>query len=366
MRMQRCTLASIELPPDAMTGGRHSLPSEQQVARPSVPVGLRVFGPSLRQVLFGTLALFVLGWWGCQTPRPRPRAFFERPAAAIERVYKTKPQTLRMLVYPSDVPLHVGTVVFVHGGGWMVGGTDLPLYEDWAAPLAAAGLRAVSVEHRLIPRYTAPDLVADLRDSLVYLQEHASELRIPRDNFALVGFSSGGHLAALLALENARVPNDHGGEAGGSPGPRLPIRAVVAFYSPLDAPTLFKMSDARMRQLLAGLTGFSPVQRVGMPEVTEQQRAAALERVSPLHQLSAGAPPFLLVHGASDRLVPVDQSRRFAQAARKVGLHAELREYPKLGHNFDVLRRHRSRGVPELCVKFIVRHLQARSGSAAR
>jgi len=58
----------------------------------------------------------------------------------------------------------------------------------------------------------------------------------------------------------------------------------------------------------------------------------AAAQASPITHVSPGAPPFLLLHGAADRLVPCVQSERLHSALQETGLNAELRVYPAADH----------------------------------
>jgi dipeptidyl aminopeptidase/acylaminoacyl peptidase len=63
----------------------------------------------------------------------------------------------------------------------------------------------------------------------------------------------------------------------------------------------------------------------------ERDNANAIA-ASPLHYVSKDDPPFLIVHGEGDRVVPVEQSQRFYEELRKVGVNATLKILPGVGH----------------------------------
>lgn len=97
-------------------------------------------------------------------------------------------------------------VYFIHGGGMVMGcnrfGLDQAL--DWAEEF---GLVVVSVDYRLAPEYPYPAAIEDCRAGLEWVAESGREIGIDHRRIVLAGDSSGGGLAASLAL----LARDHGG-----------------------------------------------------------------------------------------------------------------------------------------------------------
>jgi acetyl esterase/lipase len=94
---------------------------------------------------------------------------------------------------------HGGAVVWLHGGGWVVG--DLDTEHAWAARVAAAsGAAVVSVGYRLAPEHRFPAALDDAYAVLTWTAEHAAELGIDPERIAVAGHSAGANLAAALAL----------------------------------------------------------------------------------------------------------------------------------------------------------------------
>jgi acetyl esterase/lipase len=205
-------------------------------------------------------------------------------------------------------------VVLIHGGFWRYG-WDRTLMTPLARDLAACGIAAWNIEYRRVGQEgggwpgTLED-VAAAADALVDLEG------IDASRVATVGHSAGGQLALWLAGRH-RIP-------AGAPGadPRLrPCGAV---------------SQAGVGDLVAGATaglGGGACQALlgGEPDDVPERYAVA----SPAALLPLGIPQ-LLVHGARDDLVPPDQSRDYAAAARAAGDTVELSELPAADH-FDVI-----------------------------
>ncbi len=277
---------------------------------------------------------------------------FWRPPGTQEVVYQQTPLPLRMLVYPPTRSCHAGVVIFVHGGGWSTAGPDLPYFGNWNEPLAGSGLRAVSIEHRILPRWKGADMLQDVGAAVDYVARHHAKLRAVAGRIALVGFSSGGHLAALTGLRRSSGP------LGAPPvGPHTtpPVQAIVAYYSPLDPPTLYLEGSHAMRTLLRGLveTGRPTTPESAGGTLTDEVVTETLRSLSPLEALSPKAPRFFVVHGRDDRLVPVAQSRAFVRRAQKWGVTVDYRELPKMGHNLDASRSRRARRLEREASEFM-------------
>jgi alpha-L-fucosidase 2 len=195
-------------------------------------------------------------------------------------------------------------VIIVHGGGWVRGDRRIdvaPLFE----PLEHAGIAWFSIDYRLLRNLLdleAP--VEDVRNAVLFVKAHASEYRIDPDSLALIGESAGGQLAAMAALNP---------KAGGS------VRGVVAFYAPTDLVALARDSTLMPEQWRDALrrTPF------------EALLLGGLRQLSPIDRISAGAPPFLLIHGTTDSLVPFAQSQ--AMCERLVASGSACQLYPVKG-----------------------------------
>ncbi|MPQ97429.1 alpha/beta hydrolase fold domain-containing protein [Modestobacter sp. I12A-02628] len=206
-------------------------------------------------------------------------------------------------------------VVFAHGGGWSTGSRDVvgPGFADWSPSpfdrLAAAGIAVATVDYRLSGESTWPAPLEDVVAALRWLRGNSTRLGLDADRVALWGESAGGHLAAMAGL----LGHDPDRGAGR-------VRAVVDWYGPADllglsgqlgpgAPHDPDAADSRESMLL------------GAPLRTVPELAAD---ASPVHHVTAGAPPFLLVHGRADRLVPARQSELLAAALADHGVPVRL------------------------------------------
>lgn len=195
-------------------------------------------------------------------------------------------------------------VIIVHGGGWVRGNRQwdvAPLFE----PLSDAGFAWFSIDYRLATDVTQFGVaIDDVRQAVRFVKAHAAEFNVDAGRLALVGESAGGQLAAMAALRAS---------------PEESVKAVVALYAPTDLVGLIKTSDyipARIRNSVKG----TPWEGLIM---------AGLAQLSPVDNVRRDMPPFLLIHGTDDSLVPFSQSREMCNRMRHAGATCEL--YPVEG-----------------------------------
>ena len=224
----------------------------------------------------------------------------------------------------------------LHGGAWMVGDKGqqaLPLMLH----LAAEGWVCVAANYRLSPRAAFPDHLVDCKRALRWIREHVAEYGGDPDFVVVTGGSAGGHLAALLAL----TPDD----AEYQPGfedTDTSVTACVPFYGVYD---LVEEFDPRDR---AGARG----ERVGqwfarrIAGATIEEDRDRFVKSSPIAHVGPHAPPFFVVHGGGDNLVPVEQARRFVAALRDASREPVLyAEIPGASHAFEVFHSVRTENV---------------------
>ena len=215
-------------------------------------------------------------------------------------------------------------ILLLHGGGWS-GGSRASLADEMRA-FARRGYTAATVEYRLTQSGTNvfPAAIADVRCALRALRRRAREYHIAPARVAAVGYSAGGHLASLLGVGAALRGLDgdcgEGNADGGTDD--LRVQAVVSYAGPQD----LRVNGPYTREQAEIVTNFLGVFPGNNPAV------ATL--ASPIAHVSAGDPPFLLVHGTDDDLVPVSHARRMAAALRQVGTPASVLELPGVGHSF--------------------------------
>jgi acetyl esterase/lipase len=244
-------------------------------------------------------------------------------------VYSTLPgfRPLVVDIYtPPDGATRRPLVLFIHGGGWTGGHTRhsgaLSDFPGVLAKLASEGFVVASLEYRLTGEAPFPAQLQDARAALRYLKANAAKYGIDPSRTGVWGGSAGGHLAALAALSC--------GETGVDPAPAPPgsecVQAAVIWYGVFDfAPMLAREAGAP-----SGDNAMNALLRCRPAECPESLVAQA----SPASHINAGDPPFLLIHGENDRVVPVAQSRDAERALKAAGVPVESIYVPGADHSF--------------------------------
>src|SRR5207245_2889745 len=162
----------------------------------------------------------------------------------------------------------------------------------------------VAADYRLSPSATFPDHLIDLKRAVAWIREHGALYGADPDFLIVTGGSAGAHLAALVAL----TPNAPEYQPGFE-GVDTAVDGCVAFYGVYDFTDRHGLwPDNGLRRLLE--------RRV--LKVPFASAPGVYEKASPLSRLRPDAPPFLVLHGTHDTLVPIEEARRFCDAFRRV------------------------------------------------
>lgn len=236
---------------------------------------------------------------------------------------------MKLDIYRAKNATEVGpTLLQIHGGGWILGRKDdqgIPLMHH----MAARGWTCISANYRLSPRAKFPAHVVDIKQAIRWIKEHGREHGADPDFIVVTGGSAGGHLAALTAL-SANDPHFQPGFEQLD----TTVQGCVAFYGVYDFTDRGRIWPHR---------GLARLLERSVMKAALATAMAEYERASPLVRVHADAPPFFIIHGDVDSVVPVAEARQFAAALRAVAkapvVYAEI---PGAQHAFEVFPSLRS------------------------
>lgn len=227
--------------------------------------------------------------------------------------------SLRMDGYVPDGPGPFPAAIIVHGGAW-VGGDRHRSVQPVLTTLTEARIAWFSIDYRLadfdfnsISGGSAAALsqvggaVDDVRQAVIFIRTHAAEYHVDPNRIAIIGESAGAQLASMAALKPA---------LGGM------VQAAVAFYCPSDLVSLVQHNP----QIPESIRQFFTVNPIGTLLL------GTLRNLSPMNFVSKDAPPFLLIHGTADRVVPYEQSIEMRDKLQGVGDNAQVYLVPGGGH----------------------------------
>lgn len=204
------------------------------------------------------------------------------------------------------------TAILVHGGAWSGGSKEVyitPLFK----PLTDAGLTWFSINYRLAPTNPYPAAVDDVLTAVRWVKDHAKDFKVDEKRIVLVGESAGGQLVALVGARDGR---------------KLGLAGVVPYYAPCDFTGLTGGMDKTNKAPNAVGTF------LGIREWDENARRL-LREASPVTYVTPDMPPFLLIHGNTDALVPYSQSLTMRDRMKEAGATVELYTVEGGGHGMS-------------------------------
>ncbi len=222
------------------------------------------------------------------------------------------------ILRPKDPPKEpMPAVLLIHGGGW-AGGSHIGYYAPW---LVEKGYFTAAIEYRLSGDAKWPAQIEDCKLAVRWLRANAAKFHVNPDRIGVMGHSAGGHLVACLGtLGDVKELEGKGGYEGVSSR----VQAVVDQCGPADF-----TPDA------GPAVGTNRTDHPGLIKLfggTYAEKNEAWRQASPALHAGADAPPFLIVHGENDKLVPIAQSERLAAALKKSGATVELLRVKNAGH----------------------------------
>jgi acetyl esterase/lipase len=245
---------------------------------------------------------------------------------------------------PPAEPMPV--LVYIHGGAWRAGNH----HGGQNIQFAGQGYFTVNVEYRLSQEAIFPAQIEDCKAAIRWLRANAEKYNLDTDHIGVWGHSAGGHLAALVGT-SGDAPELEG--EGGNPGLSTKVHAVVDGFGPTDfvhevgAPSGIDRTKPNSPEalLLGGLIMDRP----------EQVKLA-----SPLTYIDPADPPFLILHGEQDNVVPINQSEYLTEALQTAGVDVTFVRVKNGGHGFRGDTDPTPAAINQMIAEFFHRHLRGR------
>jgi acetyl esterase/lipase len=270
------------------------------------------------------------------TPMPTPTSlprFAPKPAPVAANGELTFSQVLRDVTYCTndgvDLLMDVyfpwkpagpsPVVMFVHGGGWVAGTRTGTPGMSYFLDLARRGYTTFSIDYRLATTYTFPANIIDVKCAVRHIRASAKEYNIDPNRIGAWGASAGGHLVALLGTSDASAGWDVGQYADQSSR----VNVVVDMYGIHDLTTEYVVGNVRGldRMVFAAKGPTDPI----------------LAKASPVTYITPDDPPFLILHGDMDPVIPYTQSQIFQDRLIAGGVPSTLVIVHNGGHGFNAI-----------------------------
>lgn len=263
----------------------------------------------------------LLAWSGRAADAPPPAAPPGLPAGArmaLDLAYvphATERQKLDL--YLPATGTNWPLIIWIHGGGWSGGSKEKPP----GLRFLTHGFALASLNYRFSQDAIFPAQLIDCKAALRWLRAHAPEYGFDPHHIGVWGASAGGHLVALLGTTG----DDKEFDQGENPGVSSRVQAVCDWFGPTDFTQILSHLDDPKHDVADSLAS----QLIGGPL---DQNPEKVQRANPIHYITTNDPPFLIMHGDKDPLVPLQQSRLLAEALQKAGVPVTLRVVPGGGH----------------------------------
>jgi acetyl esterase/lipase len=229
-------------------------------------------------------------------------------------------------------------VVNIHGGAFRAGDKNMGVGEI-SSLVGSGDYAGVSINYWLRGEAIWPAQIHDCKAAIRWVRANAGKYHFDPDRIGVIGASAGGHLVVMLGTSGGSEALE--GDVGPYKGTSSKVRCVVDLFGPSDFLAMGGSHDAPGSPESALIGG-------ALQENQDKARAA-----SPITYVSKDDPPFLILHGTADPLVPLSQSERLAKALKDACVDCLFAPVQGAGHG-----GFRSPEVPKRIRQFFDKHLR--------
>lgn len=244
------------------------------------------------------LGIQTIRLWPGDAPQAKGSGCYDIPALTIFEPHRGTGNGSAVIIFP--------------GGGYsgLAGNLEGRQFADW---FAARGFRAFILSYRLSSHgYLLPVPLIDARRAIQLVRARARDYQISPDRIAVIGFSAGGHLAALAGTQF--VP--------GSPDADDPIDRVSS------RPDYLILGYPWIGAMTSDTSHLSYCKAFNVMDQCDQ----FIKNYSPDLSVTKDTPPTFIYHTFADKTVPVEQSLGFYEALVKAGVPSEMHIFVNGGH----------------------------------
>lgn len=212
-------------------------------------------------------------------------------------------------------------IVFVQGSAWTTPNINYELPQ--LAKYAQNGYAVATLVHRsAVDGYAVPAFLEDTKCAIRFLRANAAKYHIDPECVGIWGTSSGGNTALLVGLtgDDPTYRTDEYTDQSDA------VKTVVECFGPAEMESLFHLSIQPKTPEEIAAAGDSLKFRTALFGATEEEQRRRAALITPLGMVCRGKdyPPFLLIHGDADPVVPYDHSTRMAEALCAADVHTEM------------------------------------------
>ena len=239
-------------------------------------------------------------------------------------------------------------LVWIHGGGWRNGSRN----GNGFRTMMAKGYAVASIDYRLSGSAIFPAQIHDCKAAIRFLRANSVKYKFNATKIGIGGSSAGGHLVALLGTSGGDKLME--GTVGKHLDQSSAVQAVCDLYGPTDLTQMdaHATPEARMRH---NSPNSAEAKLIGGPIQENKEKA---QSANPIRYVDLKDPPFLILHGDSDPVVPLHQSILLIEALQKKRVPSTLHVLKGASHGG---RQFAQPAIRQAIVQFFDRHLKAKS-----
>lgn len=272
-------------------------------------------------------------------PQPPAGVIAYRDLAYVENGHPRQKLDLYLPADGENRPL----IVWIHGGAFRMGSKEGNENDQLPFDYLRKGYALASLNYRLSQHAIFPAQIEDCKAAVRWLRARSAEFKLDPKRFAAWGPSAGGHLAAMLGTAGHVTELEVGAHLDVSSR----VQYVVDYFGPTD---FLQMDTQRLPDGMIHDAADSPESELVGGPIQEYPEKVA--RANPVTYVTADSPPFLIVHGDCDPLVPYGQSLLLVEALEKAGVDVTFYTVEGGGHG-----RFTDPKVPALTAAFLAKHL---------
>ncbi len=233
---------------------------------------------------------------------------------------------------PETIQARYPAVVIIYGSAFFGDDMKQQAFDLFGESLLNNGFAVVAINHRSSRDVIFPAQIHDVKAALRYIRALGADYMIDTSFIGITGYSSGGHLSALAGSSGSVKEKTAGttsvqieGDLGNYTGYSSSVNAVVNWFGPMD----FQSMDSCGSTMVHDAPDSPESILLGGPI---QDNGEKCYLANPISYVDADDPPFLILHGDKDPLVPHCQSEALFNALQKVGVASQFLLVPEARH----------------------------------
>lgn len=223
-------------------------------------------------------------------------------------------------------------VVVIYGSAWFGNNGKESAFRIYGKSLLESGFAVITVNHRSSRDSIFPAQIHDIKAAIRFIRANAKSYQIDSKFIGVTGFSSGGHLSALVGTTGKVkkfTVNSASADLEGKVGNNLNFSSSVDAVVDWFGPTSFMIMDTCDPKMNHNAADSPESTLIGGPIQDNPDKCALAD---PITYVDKNDPPFLIIHGDADNMVPYCQSQKLFEALQLKKVPSQFVTVPNGGH----------------------------------